>query len=78
MNILIYRLGRFDSAPKFEPYDHGWSSVSVDNESVYVETYVQQAEHLNWSLITTAGLIIPEDSYNLLMVWCTIRQIVEI
>ena len=59
---------RFDSTGKFELYEHGWSSIRVDNESVYVKSYTQQTEHLNWSLITTAGLIIHKDAYNILMV----------
>ena len=38
---------RFDSTGKFELYEHGWSSIRVDNESVYVKSYTQQTEHLN-------------------------------
>ena len=58
---------RFDSTGKFELYQHGWSSLRVDDESVYVESYIQEAEHINWSLITTERLIIHKDAYNLLM-----------
>ena len=38
---------RFDPTGKFELYQHGWSSLRVDDESVYVESYIQEAEHLD-------------------------------
>ena len=39
---------RFDSTGKFELYQHGWSSLRVDDESMYVESDIQEAEHLDW------------------------------